>query len=363
MAASTKTGETYLSNSGITYEITGFTVKPDGRRLVLYKGSDGRKGNYSEERWNEYIREGRVALVPTETSTAEAAVDLGEKAAVSKGAFATEASIMHPDVNQDSLVVDAENRFIGVFDGVGGEYGGDVASRIAMEQARKALSELPKTASRTEIHEAVNQIMTSTYADMQAHISSNPDHRKMATTGSIAKIFEEDGKKRVLVLHAGDSRLYIVRKNGTVHQITRDHSKLLKDVEQGKITAEQGAKLMRELEYIQDISSDPEGIKKSELWKYFEDRNEVTRTFASGEAPDYNFYDLPDDVRYILATSDGVHDNLTKDMIEFACAAMPTPHELTDWLVQEAKAKSSQPRTNTNIRVKPDDITAAVLVV
>ena len=357
-------GKTYISESGRKYKVTGVTVKPNGIKLIKYKfvggGLEG-KGNFSEGRWNEYIDAGRLK---PEVTTVESTVDLGERTDPSKGSISTEASPDHPKDNQDSAVIDHARGFIGIFDGAGGHKGGGAASRIAMEQTNLTLAKLSLTASKVEVTDAFKAIVAGTFNGHQAHLSSHPEDSSMATTGSIIKIFEESGQKRLAILHAGDSRIYAVSKDGSVRQLTQDHSVVYQAVVAGEITAEQGVLLNKALDELKSVpAGSPEEREQNLEWFYFRNRNILDKGFARGGSPDYIEGSLSDDIQYVLATSDGVHDNLTRGEIEAICKAATSPKQLSDTLVRRAKAVSSLQRTNDNVRPKVDDITAAVLAV
>lgn len=109
---------------------------------------------------------------------------------------------------------------LAVADGMGGEFGGDVASSVALRRLFYAHREMIARAP----------IMTPTSAMLAAHRAvndargSDPRLRHMGTTASAVFISDlsPDGASATIA-HVGDSRVYLVR-NGAAQQLTEDHS-------------------------------------------------------------------------------------------------------------------------------------------
>jgi serine/threonine protein phosphatase PrpC len=122
--------------------------------------------------------------------------------------------------NEDALIVVPEAGVFGVADGMGGAAGGDVASRALAERVaehvRAALAaEAPSMlqAVRTAV-DAANTWIRETAA--QQHTEG------MGTTVALL-LLPPDLGSQVVLLHAGDSRVYRWRGN-RLEQLTRDHS-------------------------------------------------------------------------------------------------------------------------------------------
>ena len=119
-----------------------------------------------------------------------------------------------------------------VCDGMGGAAGGNVASTTAV----KIISEQISAGYRASMHgQSVYHLLTS--AVNAANISIydlskvNPELTGMGTTVVCALIIDSVA----YIAHAGDSRAYLL-KQGTVSQLTKDHSVVQEMVETGKIT-------------------------------------------------------------------------------------------------------------------------------
>ena len=112
-----------------------------------------------------------------------------------------------------------------VADGMGGERGGLIASRVAVETIAEALekhtladkphAKLPLPAS--EIARAVQMAC----ARIREAAKRDPDLARMGTTLVAARFSPETG--RLYIGHVGDSRCYRFRK-GVLEQLTSDHT-------------------------------------------------------------------------------------------------------------------------------------------
>src|SRR5215211_1896717 len=81
-------------------------------------------------------------------------------------------------VNQDRYLSVPEHGLFAVFDGVGGQRAGEVASRLAAETIEEALANIPAASAKALIVRAIK----FANRDIQETAESNPDYRTMATT-------------------------------------------------------------------------------------------------------------------------------------------------------------------------------------
>ena len=131
--------------------------------------------------------------------------------------------------NQDALLVQpGEFGLYGVADGMGGHKAGDVASRVAVDALKEALS-----AARPN-EEALREAIEKANAEIYAAQCEEPDLNGMGTTLTV--IWED--KRRILLGHVGDSRAYRVR-GGRIEQVSQDHSMVAELVRDGLITQEE----------------------------------------------------------------------------------------------------------------------------
>ncbi|MFY3082991.1 PP2C family protein-serine/threonine phosphatase [Achromobacter xylosoxidans] len=130
--------------------------------------------------------------------------------------------------NQDSLCVErlAQRLFAAVADGVGGNNGGQQASKLAIEvlvAGFRAGAELDTT-----IEEA--------HASLLEMAAASPALSGMASTLTAVQI---QGTSLIGV-HVGDSRAYVLRRRG-LKQLTLDHTEVAKLLAAGRLTKEEAA--------------------------------------------------------------------------------------------------------------------------
>lgn len=149
--------------------------------------------------------------------------------------------------NEDSFLVDADNGFYIVCDGMGGHNAGEVASakaiEVASEYIRKniavlnALKDSPShaagEAAQKVIEAAIQTASSEIYEISQAEVAK----RGMGTT--FVGLFVA-GSQAVLG-HVGDSRLYLYRQ-GEAHCLTEDHTLIATQLKAGTITKEEALK-------------------------------------------------------------------------------------------------------------------------
>ncbi len=140
--------------------------------------------------------------------------------------------------NQDSCNAEyfpGNSAWAVVCDGMGGANGGDIASKIAVDEITKHINEsykenLDSTSIRSIMEESVN------FANKEIYKRSllNTELRGMGTTVVLAVVIDDI----LRIVYAGDSRAYIINKNESV-QITTDHSMVQQMVKSGQITETQ----------------------------------------------------------------------------------------------------------------------------
>jgi serine/threonine protein phosphatase PrpC/CRP-like cAMP-binding protein len=152
------------------------------------------------------------------------------------------------DVNEDSYLVDESLCLSIVADGMGGHAAGEVASRIAVQMCRDTIARERELLSRFErgidsitrqdilrlMELAVQNACAAVFADAQ----KDANKRGMGTTLIALLIIGTRG----FIAHVGDSRIYLTR-NGSVHQLTEDHSLINELLKRGRLSPEQIAKL------------------------------------------------------------------------------------------------------------------------
>jgi serine/threonine protein phosphatase PrpC len=146
--------------------------------------------------------------------------------------------------NEDSLFVNAEQRLFVVADGMGGHAAGEVASKVAVD----AINEFVCLTSGDEeitwpfgLDENIsydgNRLKTAIrYANRKVidAMKERSEYEGMATT--VAAVLVDD--QLANLGHVGDSRAYVLN-NGTLTQLTSDHSWVNEQIQNGALTHEQ----------------------------------------------------------------------------------------------------------------------------
>jgi protein phosphatase len=134
--------------------------------------------------------------------------------------------------NEDSLVVDLERRFFLVADGMGGQERGELASGMAAELLPEIVGTLLSKRVRPDV--AVRDALDEANLAIVEAGRTQPAGRRMGTTAVVALHHEQT----CYVAGVGDSRAYLIR-DGTVEQLTVDHSVAQALVISGALTAEE----------------------------------------------------------------------------------------------------------------------------
>ncbi|MFI0448329.1 Stp1/IreP family PP2C-type Ser/Thr phosphatase [Actinomadura sp. 6N118] len=132
--------------------------------------------------------------------------------------------------NEDSAYAGAH--LLAVADGMGGHVGGEIASAAAIEALRRLDKELPAT----ELLAALEHTVKSANDNLHRIVESDPALQGMGTTLT-AMLWAGN---QVALVHIGDSRAYLLR-DGSLFQITHDHTLVQSLVDEGRISPDEAA--------------------------------------------------------------------------------------------------------------------------
>jgi len=135
--------------------------------------------------------------------------------------------------NEDAFAVSPERGFLALADGMGGAASGEVASGIFAATVVELLSLDPPYAVK-EAEELVREAFLLANRRIRELAARRTEHKGMGCTGEIV-LFTGD---RYVVGHVGDSRVYLFR-GGRLAQLTKDHSLVQEQIDQGFLTTEQ----------------------------------------------------------------------------------------------------------------------------
>lgn len=173
-----------------------------------------------------------------------------------------------------------------VCDGMGGNAGGNIASSSAVKSISDQISSVYReNMTPVSIKNMLVTAVTNANYSIYDMSLANEKLRGMGTT-VVAVIVSEH---TVYIAHAGDSRAYIIKKDG-MSQITKDHSVVQAMVEKGQLTQEEAQKHPR--------------------------KNLITRALGVDEEirVDFNEETMSDDDVLLICT-DGLTNFVSKDEI------------------------------------------------
>jgi len=145
--------------------------------------------------------------------------------------------------NEDSLFIDVDLGLFVVADGLGGHAAGEVASKIVVDQIAEFIDQTANSEITVPIGFGDNLSLNGNRLKAAIKISDRaitenivlyPERDTMGST-VVACLIEG---KRVAMAHVGDSRAYLLNKDG-IRQLTKDHSWIAEQVENGILTAEE----------------------------------------------------------------------------------------------------------------------------
>ena len=199
--------------------------------------------------------------------------------------------------NEDSYCTRADLGLFVVADGMGGHAAGEVASRVAVDTIQTFITETagadknrtwpfpfePQVSLEGNRLKAAFRLANRQIATAMA---DSADLRGMATTASAVLA----GPHSACVAHVGDSRVYALL-DGTLRQITDDHSWVEEQVRAGTMTS---------------------SAARQHPW-----RNVVTRALSGGSDPEIDTVELtPHPGERLLLCSDGLSGVVAHDEIE-----------------------------------------------
>ncbi len=142
---------------------------------------------------------------------------------------ATDIGLVRP-VNEDSYIC-LDSAVYVVADGMGGHAAGEVASALLTQTAKEILEGLDPE----KITEAIlRQVILEANRRILAKAAVDNIYNGMGTTASLLCLKEHEA----VWAHVGDSRIYLLHE-GTLQQITKDHSLVWDLVENGSLTPEE----------------------------------------------------------------------------------------------------------------------------
>lgn len=138
--------------------------------------------------------------------------------------------------NQDNYYISPDSRIFVVADGMGGEAGGALASRLAVEAVEELFWErIPDCNDENSIQEWLVEGVSRANMSVYSVRVTNPDVKRLGTTIVVAA---QSDSGSLYIAHLGDSRAYRISKE-EICVLTQDHSVAFELLRLGKLTPEQ----------------------------------------------------------------------------------------------------------------------------
>lgn len=181
------------------------------------------------------------------------------------------------DVNQDAVL--ASYPLFVVADGMGGHIGGEIASASTVERLEAMVD------SGTVTPKSIEKALARAVKDIASHPETTDDGTGTTVTGVF--LDASGNVPHWVTLNIGDSRVYLSR-DGSIVQITTDHSVVQELVAAGRLSPE-------------EAENHPYG-------------NVITRAVgpSDGVIPDYVRLDVADGDRFVVCS-----DGLTKELTDY----------------------------------------------
>jgi len=130
-------------------------------------------------------------------------------------------------------LIDADSQYCLVADGMGGAAAGEMASQIFAETAAEVLKR-SGVFSEQALVDSIQSVFLQANDRILEHVEQYPEHKGMGCTAELLA-FTSTG---FVLGHMGDSRTYRLR-DAHLKQLTKDHSLVQEQIDQGLITLEQ----------------------------------------------------------------------------------------------------------------------------
>lgn len=255
----------------------------------------------------------------------------------------SQAEDLCPKNNQDAFFVDPTHLIFGVFDGVGGEPHGRLASSTCSKLIQQyLLREIPRfpNLNNDETKEVLQNICSKVASTIfTLHQQSHTDMGY--TTGVFGIIIPRaDGTRKAFIVNVGDSRAYLIRHN-VLSKETRDQN-YVSHPNQDRLDKLDGKNLDKFKQY------------------YVHDDQTVFQLYGQQNIiiPAITEIDLePKDV--LLFVTDGIYKNLTSR--EILSTYKKNNYENINNISQKFVNQAYKRRLEGHCRSTPDDMTAVII--
>ena len=209
-----------------------------------------------------------------------------------------------------------------VCDGMGGTFGGRLASTTAAEIYQRELEQrLRRGMTVQQLVQVLHESISAANDAVRSKAAEDPILEHMGTT-LVSALVE---KNTAVVANVGDSRAYQINRSG-IHQISRDHSVVADMVESGELTEEEARIHPR--------------------------RNLITRALGPDDPVQADTFEVAlQQGEFLLLCSDGLVNTVSDQEILFEVLHNGEPDSCLERLVALSKQRGA-----------PDNVTAVLLM-
>jgi serine/threonine protein phosphatase PrpC len=259
-------------------------------------------------------------------------------------------------VNQDRFLSIPERGLFAVFDGVGGQRAGEVASQTAADTIEETLAH--HSADGSSSTELIRRAIEFANRDILELAESDPAYKTMATTVALIHV----NGRGVTVAHVGDSRVYRLEE-GRFRRETVDHTDLNDDIRAGRIAREQAAELAnrnvinRALGVERNVEVEIKAIHTNDgarfllcsdgIYRHMSDE-EIARVLAEHKDPQR----AADELKRIVHAR-GADDNLTAVVVQMGRARQTPIIAIDDGLPRKRSSSGQGGQAATVSRAQP----------
>jgi serine/threonine protein phosphatase PrpC len=173
--------------------------------------------------------------------------------------------------NEDNFGYDLRYGIFVVCDGMGGQAAGEVASKLGVDTVLEYFRKAAQTGHYNHVGEPVDRLSAAGKALASAIRLANQTiyetgRQETASAGMGSTVVAALVKGNALSIgNVGDSRIYLIRQ-GSIQQLTQDHSLVMEQVRRGYITREQAEHsemqniILKALGSEQDVEPDIEDL-------------------------------------------------------------------------------------------------------
>lgn len=300
--------------------------------------------------------------------------------------LATSASPTHPDRNEDSFWVAANEQAAAVIDGmggyrrqtangeIGGEHAAGLAARVLAEQLEGWDASVPLEEARTRLRAVCEAVNTAIWRDLnwagEVPASENAagkplDELTVGVAMTLIALFDEG--RRALAAQHGDTHGYVRKEQLGLIQLTEDQDLLLWERLTGAISEADAKAITEAIDHFDGVNLT--SVLDQRVMRYFFDKNIFGALGVDDTCPEpgWSVIKLNTGDRLALL-SDGAYSNMSFNELANLLAFPDDPADVVLELAQQRSLLPRFPDPNDphkafNMRATQDDMTVLVLEV